>query len=72
MHDGSPNKYENPIQYYDNTASDRGSRIDGFCPEYGTVSTHTIECLREMMDEKDIWHVNLMYGKISMEMAFIT
>jgi hypothetical protein len=58
VHDGSPYKYENPMQYYDNTASDRGSRIDGFCPEYGTVSTPTIECLREMMDDKDIWPVN--------------
>jgi mannosylglycoprotein endo-beta-mannosidase len=58
VHDGSPYKYENPMQYFDNTASDRGSRIDGFCPEYGTVCLPPIECLREMMEEKDIWPVN--------------
>jgi len=58
VHDGSPYKYENPMQYYDNTASDRGSRIDGFCPEYGTACLPPVECLREMMEEKDIWPVN--------------
>lgn len=58
VHDGSPYKYENPMQYYDNTASDRGSRIDGFCPEYGTVCTPPIECLQEMMKEEDIFPVN--------------
>lgn len=58
VHDGSPYKYENPMQYYDNTASNRGSRIDGFCPEYGTTCLPVIESLRKMMDEKDLWPIN--------------
>ncbi|RKD90333.1 glycoside hydrolase family 2 protein [Mangrovibacterium diazotrophicum] len=58
VHDGSPYKYENPMQYYDNTASDRGSRIDGFCPEYGTACTPVIESLRKMMPKQDLWPIN--------------
>ena len=58
VHDGSPYKYENPMQYYDNTASSRGSRIDGFCPEYGTACLPVIESLRKMMPEEDLWPIN--------------
>ncbi|MGQ8337780.1 glycoside hydrolase family 2 protein [Sunxiuqinia sp. A32] len=58
VHDGSPYKYENPMQYYDNTASNRGSRIDGFCPEYGTACLPVIESLRRMMPEDDLWPIN--------------
>ena len=58
VHDGSPYKYENPMQYYDNTASDRGSRIDGFCPEYGTACLPVIESLKEMMPKEDLWPIN--------------
>jgi len=58
VHDGSPYKYENPMQYYDNTASDRGSRIDGFCPEYGTPCLPVIESLRGMMSKEDLWPIN--------------
>ena len=58
VHDGSPYKQVNPMQHYDNTASPRGSRIDGFNPEYGAPTTPTIEVLREMMDEKDLWPIN--------------
>jgi mannosylglycoprotein endo-beta-mannosidase len=58
VHDGSPYKYENPMQYYDNTASMRGSRIDGFCPEYGTVCLPPVETLREMMPAQDLWPIN--------------
>jgi hypothetical protein len=58
VHDGSPYKYENPMQYYDNTASNRGSRIDGFCPEYGTACLPVIESLREMMPKEDLWPIN--------------
>ena len=58
VHDGSPYKYENPMQYYDNSASNRGSRIDGFCPEYGTTCLPVIESLRRMMPEKDLWPIN--------------
>ena len=58
IHDGSPYKQVNIMRHYENTASDRGSRIDGFNPEYGAPSLPTVECLREMMDEKDLWPIN--------------
>lgn len=58
IHDGSPYKYENPMQYYENTASKRGSRVDGFNPEYGTPCIPVYESLKEMMDEKDLWPIN--------------
>ena len=58
IHDGSPYKQVNPMSYYENTASERGSRIDGFNPEYGAPCLPTAQCLREMMDEKDLWPIN--------------
>jgi len=58
IHDGSPYKQVNPMQHYENTASPRGSRVDGFNPEYGAPTLPTIETLREVMDEKDLWPIN--------------
>ena len=58
VHDGSPYKQVNPMQHYENTASPRGSRVDGFNPEYGAPTLPTVEVLREMMDEKDLWPIN--------------
>ncbi len=58
IHDGSPYKQVNPMQHYENTASARGSRVDGFNPEYGAPTLPTVEILREMMDEKDLWPIN--------------
>lgn len=58
VHDGSPYKQVNIMRHYENTASDRGSRIDGFNPEYGAPCLPTVECLREMMDKKDLWPIN--------------
>ncbi len=58
VHDGSPYKQVNPMRHYENTASDRGSRVDGFNPEYGAPTLPTVEILREMMDEKDLWPIN--------------
>lgn len=58
IHDGSPYKQVNIMCHYENTASDRGSRIDGFNPEYGAPCLPTVECLREMMPEKDLWPIN--------------
>ncbi len=58
IHDGSPYKYVNPMFYYDDTASPRGSRINGLCPEYGTSCLPTLDCLEEMMDKSDIWPIN--------------
>ncbi|MEI3797057.1 MULTISPECIES: glycoside hydrolase family 2 protein [unclassified Chitinophaga] len=58
VHDGSPYKYENPMQYFENTASRRGSRVDGFNPEYGAPCTPVYESLKRMMPEKDLWPIN--------------
>jgi mannosylglycoprotein endo-beta-mannosidase len=58
VHDGSPYKYENPMQYFENTASKRGSRIYGFNPEYGTPCLPVYESLKEMMNKKDLWPIN--------------
>ena len=58
VHDGSPYKQVNPMQHYENTASPRGSRVDGFNPEYGAPTLPTLETLREVMDEKDLWPIN--------------
>lgn len=58
IHDGSPYIAENPMLYYSDTASRRGSRINGFCPEYGCPILPTVDCLREMMPAKDLWPIN--------------
>lgn len=58
IHDGSPYKTVNPMRHYENTASERGSRVDGFNPEYGAPCLPTVECLREMMPEEDLWPIN--------------
>ncbi|MDE3253083.1 MAG: glycoside hydrolase family 2, partial [Bacteroidota bacterium] len=58
VHDGSPYQQVNPMQHYENTASDRGSRVDGFNPEYGAPSLPTGKILRETMPEKDLWPIN--------------
>ena len=58
VHDGSPYVQVNPMQHYENTASGRGSRVDGFNPEYGAPTLPTVEVLREMMAEKDLWPIN--------------
>ncbi|BCM92035.1 exo-beta-D-glucosaminidase [Abditibacteriota bacterium] len=58
VHDGSPYKTVNPMWYYEDSASERGSRINGLCPEYGTPILPTIDCLREMMPAQDLWPIN--------------
>ena len=55
VHDGSPYKVVNPMRYYDDTASDRGSRICGFNPEYGTCALPDAEYLRTFMPEEKLW-----------------
>ena len=58
VHDGSPYTYVNPMQYFDNTASKRGSRVDGFNPEYGAPCLPILSSLKEMMPAKDLWPIN--------------
>ena len=43
VHDGSPYKQVNVMCHYENTASERGSRLDGFNPEYGAPCLPTVE-----------------------------
>jgi hypothetical protein len=58
VHDGSPYKYENPMQYFENTASKRGSRVDGFNPEYGAPCLPIVESIRKLMPVSDAWPIN--------------
>lgn len=58
IHDGSPYKQVNPMCHYENTASDRGSRIDGFNPEYGAPTLPVYASLKEMMPASDLWPIN--------------
>ncbi len=58
IHDGSPYVTVNPMFYYEDTASTRGSRINGLCPEYGAPILPTIDALREMMPAKDLWPID--------------
>ena len=55
VHDGSPYKCVNPMRYYEDSASDRGSRVYGFNPEYGTCALPDAEYLRSFMPEKLLW-----------------
>ena len=58
IHDGSPYKQVNPMCHYTNTASERGSRIDGFNPEYGAPTLPVIESLRKMMPADRLWPID--------------
>lgn len=58
VHDGSPYKQVNPMQHYENTASDRGSRVDGFNPEYGAPTLPLVESLRQMMPASQLWPID--------------
>ena len=58
VHDGSPYKQVNPMRHYENTASDRGSRVDGFNPEYGAPTLPIVESLYKMMPKEDLWPIN--------------
>ncbi len=58
IHDGSPYKQVNPMRHYENTGSDRGSRVDGFNPEYGAPTLPIVESLYDMMPREDLWPVN--------------
>jgi len=57
VHDGSPYFPVNPMRYYYDEGSPRGSRIYGFSPEYGTCALPTVEALREFMPEELLWPI---------------
>lgn len=58
VHDGSPYKQVNPMRHYENTASERGSRVDGFNPEYGAPMLPLVESLRKFIAPEDLWPIN--------------
>ena len=59
VHDGSPYVAVNPMRHYEDTASDRGSRVCGFNPEYGAIALPSAANLRTFMPEADLWPMNV-------------
>ena len=57
VHDGSPYFPVNPMSYYEDTASPRGSRVYGFSPEYGTCALPAADQCRTFMPEELLWPV---------------
>ena len=55
VHDGSPYFPVNPMRYYADTASPRGSRVYGFSPEYGTCALPCYEQILDFMPENLLW-----------------
>ena len=55
VHDGSPYFPVNPMRYYEDTASPRGSRVYGFSPEYGTCALPCYEQILTFMPENLLW-----------------
>ena len=60
VHDGSPYFPVNPMGYYDDTASwERGRRIYGFSPEYGTCALPAADQCRKFMPEDLLWPMDV-------------
>lgn len=58
VHDGCPYWPTNPMRYYDDTAAEeRGSRVWGFSPEYGTCALPAADQCRKFMSEASLWPV---------------
>ena len=55
VHDGSPYFTVNPMRYYADTASPRGSRVYGFNPEFGTCAMPCYEQILTFMPENLLW-----------------
>ena len=63
VHDGSPYFPVNPMRYYEDTASPRGSRVYGFSPEYGTCALPAADQCRKFMPEDLLWPMNVSAWK---------
>jgi len=63
IHDGSPYFPVNPMSYYEDTASPRGSRVYGFSPEYGTCALPAADQCRKFMPEDLLWPMNVAAWK---------
>ena len=59
VHDGSPYFPVNPMRYYLDTASPRGSRVCGFNPEYGTCALPRADQCRAFMPENLLWPMDV-------------
>ena len=59
VHDGSPYFPVNPMGYYADTASPRGSRVYGFSPEYGTCALPAADQCHKFMPEKMLWPMDV-------------
>ena len=55
IHDGSPYVTVNPMLHYLDKASPRGSRINGFNPEYGTTGLPHYTSLQRFLRPEEIW-----------------
>ena len=63
VHDGSPYFPVNPMRYYEDTASTRGSRVYGFSPEYGTCALPAADQCRKFMPEELLWPMDVAAWK---------
>ena len=63
VHDGSPYFPVNPMSYYEDTASPRGSRVYGFSPEYGTCALPAADQCRKFMPEELLWPMDVVAWK---------
>ena len=63
VHDGSPYFPVNPMSYYEDTASPRGSRVYGFSPEYGTCALPAADQCRKFMPEDLLWPMDVRAWK---------
>ena len=55
IHDGSPYVQVNPMLHYLDQASPRGSRINGFNPEYGFTGMPHYTSLQRFLRPEEIW-----------------
>ena len=58
IHDGSPYVQVNPMLHYLDQASPRGSRINGFNPEYGFTGMPHWTSLQRFLRPEEIWPVD--------------
>ena len=63
VHDGSPYYPVNPMGYYMDKATSRGSRIYGFSPEYGTCALPAADQCRKFMPESLLWPMDVAAWK---------
>ena len=58
IHDGSPYVQVNPMLHYLDKASPRGSRVNGFNPEYGFTGMPHYTSLQRFLRPEEIWPMN--------------